>query len=312
MSGVDLSRPLDATAVIITFNEEQHIARCIEQIRPYVRRVVIADSFSTDRTCEIAAELGAEVLTHTFVNHAAQFNWAMKAADITTAWTIRLDADEYFDAAGLRALYRAVEGAAPGDSAFAFRRGVVFQGRRLRFGGIGNVYLTRVWRSGVAEVEARWMDEHVLVHQGTTRRIPQGAIVDENLNDITWWTDKHNGYTTRQMVQSMLTELDRADRIDLYQLNTQVRRKRILRERLYSPSPLYWRAIAYFLYRYIFAFGFLDGRAGLLFHFFQGLWNFFLVDVKIAEARRAVARGGYPAFEAWVDKVYGIDLARAN
>lgn len=308
VAGPRSSAPLDLTAVIIAFNEELHIGRCIERLRGIASRIVVIDSFSSDRTTTIARDLGVEVIEHAFINHAQQFNWGVEAARITTSWVLRIDADEYLDEEGLQALRKAIDDASFETTAFAMRRGVVFQEKRIRHGGISQVFLTRVWRTGCARVEARWMDEQVLVSRGETKRIDSGAIIDENLNDIGWWTTKHNGYTTRQMIQAMLAELDRADLIDLRQLNQDVRRKRILRERLYTPAPLFIRAIAYFLYRYIFGLGFLDGRAGFLFHFFQGLWNFFLVDVKIYEARLIVAKSGEAGFKKWVSDVYGIEL----
>lgn len=299
---------MDVTVIVIAFNEALHITRCVEMIRDHVARVVVVDSFSTDGTQHIAEVAGAEVIEHAFVNHAEQFNWGMAAADVTTGWILRLDADEYVDEAGLREIRAAIASADAATSAFSVRRGVVFAGRRLRYGGIGNVFLTRLWRTGTAQVEVRWMDEQVLVHVGDTRELQGGAIIDENVNDIDWWTAKHNGYTTRQMVQWMLDELDRSSAVDLAQLNSHVRRKRMLRRLLYAPAPLFLRPIAYFLYRYIFAFGFLDGRAGFLFHFFQGLWNFFLVDVKIYEARRVIAKGGQSAFRQWLSSTYAIEV----
>lgn len=245
-----LAQPLDLTAVIIAFNEKLHIARCIERLRGLAARVVVIDSYSTDGTVDIARALGATVIQHPFVNHAAQFNWGVEAADVRTGWVLRIDADEYLDDKCIAGLRTAIRHASPNSSAFAMRRGVVFQEKRIRFGGISQVFLTRVWRTGCAKVEARWMDEQVLVSLGETQRITDGAIIDENLNDIGWWTSKHNGYTTRQMIQSMLGELQRADAIDINQLNRHVRRKRILRERIYGPAPLFSRAIGYFLYRY--------------------------------------------------------------
>lgn len=302
------SEALDLTAVIIAFNEKLHIARCIERLKGVAKRIVVIDSYSTDGTDDIARQLGAEVIAHPFVNHAAQFNWGVEAANVQTGWVLRIDADEYLDEEGVAGLRHALETASPDTSAFSIKRGVVFQEKRIRFGGISNVFLTRVWRTGMARVEARWMDEQVLVPTGRTERLDRGAIIDENLNDIGWWTTKHNSYTTRQMVQSMLAELNRADSIDISQLNQYVRRKRILRDRLYAPSPLFLRAVAYFVYRFFFGLGFLDGRAGFLFHFFQGLWNFFLVDVKIYEARQVVAERGEAGFKEWLRTVYGIEL----
>lgn len=300
---------MDVTVIIIAFNEALHINRCVQMIREHVARVVVIDSFSTDGTQDMALAAGAEIIEHAFVNHAEQFNWGMSAANVTTGWILRLDADEYVDDAGLREIREAIGSADTATSAFAIRRGVVFAGSRIRFGGINNIFLTRLWRTGTAKVEARWMDEQVLVYAGETRQLAGGAIIDENINDIDWWTTKHNGYTTRQMVQWMLEELDRASAIDPTQLNPHVRRKRMMRRRLYAPTPLFLRPMAYFVYRYIISLGFLDGRAGFLFHFFQGLWNFFLVDVKIFEARQVIAAGGQAAFKEWLSRTYAIEVS---
>jgi len=91
------SGTLSITAIILTFNEEIHIARCIERIRPLVARVVVVDCFSTDATVGIARSLGAELLQHPFKNHAAQFQWALDTCHPETEWVLKLDADEYLE-----------------------------------------------------------------------------------------------------------------------------------------------------------------------------------------------------------------------
>ena len=70
-------------------------------------------------------------------------------------------------------------------------------------------------------------------------------------------------------------------------LDDQPGSRRWLKENLYGRAPLFWRALAYWLYRYILRLGFLDGRPGLVFHFLQGFWYRFLVDAKLVERRRA-------------------------
>ena len=62
--------------------------------------------------------------------------------------------------------------------------------------------------------------------------------------------------------------------------------RRWLRERVFWRSPLFARALSYWIYRYVFRLGFLDGVEGLIFHFLQGCWYRFLVDAQIYEARR--------------------------
>lgn len=87
---------LDLTVIILTFNEERHIERAIKSVQPIAREIIVVDSFSTDKTCEIAESLGARVFSHPWPgNQASQFNWALDNLEITSEWIFRLDADEY-------------------------------------------------------------------------------------------------------------------------------------------------------------------------------------------------------------------------
>lgn len=82
------------TAIILSYNESLHIARCIASVRRVAREVVVVDSGLFDDTVRIAQVSGAVVRTHPFVNHAAQFNWALDRAPVDTDWVMRIDADE--------------------------------------------------------------------------------------------------------------------------------------------------------------------------------------------------------------------------
>ena len=74
---------LDVSVIILTFNEEIHIKRCLDRIASDVKEVFIIDSFSTDKTLEIAKEYAnVIVLQNKWVNYAAQFNWALENAPI--------------------------------------------------------------------------------------------------------------------------------------------------------------------------------------------------------------------------------------
>ncbi len=78
-------------AIILTKNEEPHIGACLDSLAWAGRRVVF-DSFSTDRTCDIARECGAEVLKHSFSDYASQRNAALET--IQADWILFVDADE--------------------------------------------------------------------------------------------------------------------------------------------------------------------------------------------------------------------------
>jgi glycosyltransferase involved in cell wall biosynthesis len=83
------------SAVIITFNEERNIERCIRSVQGIVDEVLVVDSLSTDRTVEIAESLGARVIHQKFLGHIQQKNFAL--AEATFDHCISLDADEALD-----------------------------------------------------------------------------------------------------------------------------------------------------------------------------------------------------------------------
>lgn len=81
------------SAVIITKNEAQNIARCIQSLLPVVDEVIVVDSESTDNTYQIAQDLGAQVVTQPFLGYGAQKNFAIGLA--TCEYILSLDADEF-------------------------------------------------------------------------------------------------------------------------------------------------------------------------------------------------------------------------
>jgi hypothetical protein len=142
--------------------------------------------------------------------------------------------------------------------------------------------MLRVWRTGHGRCENRWMDEHMVV-QGEIAHV--GAdIADINLNNVTWWTAKHNQYASREAVDLLMhRERVSETKTVVAQLSFQAGIKRWMKQKVYARLPLGLRALLYFLYRYFLRLGFLDGWQGLTFHFLQGFWYRFLVDVKVHE-----------------------------
>ena len=297
------------TAVILAFNEQVHIGRCIERVKPLVDRIVVVDSFSSDSTVDVAKSLGAEVLQQPFVNHAAQFNWGVEAAAISSGWILRIDADEWLEPKAIAEIQRLLPTIDDEIAALSFRRKVIFQGRWIRWGGVYPTILTRLWRVGMARVEQRWMDEHVAVTGGRTMLVARGDLVDENLKDLADWTAKHNAYTTRQVVDFLSLDFPLGiDRWPQGELPAGARRRRFLRNSVYARAPIYLRSLLYFLYRYVLRLGFLDGRQGLVFHTLQGFWNLFLIDAKYDEARHFIARHGLDEYRRYLAERHGIAL----
>jgi glycosyltransferase involved in cell wall biosynthesis len=272
---------IDLTVVILTHNEAHHIRRAIASVSGVARHVLVVDSFSSDGTVALARAAGARVLQHPFTSHAAQLQWALDHGVIDTAWTMRLDADELIEPDLAAAIVRDLPALAPDITGVTLDRKHIFMGGWIRHGGRYPLRLLRIWRTGMARVEPRWMDEHIVVDHGRTVTLA-GGFADANLGDLTFFTAKHNGYATREAVEVL------AARHHLFAaatppLTPQARRKRWLKTHVYDRLPLWAGPAGYFLFRYIVQLGFLDGRPGLIYHLLQGFWYRFLVAAKVAE-----------------------------
>lgn len=278
------SSPLNLTVVILTLNEQQHLQRCLESIKGIAKRVVIIDSQSVDLTQDIALNHGAEFYTNSWINHAKQFNWGLDNTDITTDWVMRLDADEVVMPGLVSQLHQQLPNLPNSTVGLTINRQIHFMGHWIKHGAIYPIKSLRIWRNKQGRCENRWMDEHILV-DGAIEHI-NADIADINLNNITWWINKHNHYATREAIDLLMSEEKTSEVHNTAVMNFSARLKRWLKHSVYAHLPLGMRALLYFLYRYILRFGFLDGWPGLVFHALQGLWYRFLVDVKVYELRQ--------------------------
>ncbi len=282
---------VDLTVLIITKNEENNIGKCIRSLRGIAKRIVVVDSFSTDRTAALAKKLGANVYTHPFEDHASQLNWGLENTGITTEWVMRVDADEELTKELTEEIRRKLPRLPKRVTGVMLRRRVYFMGRWIKHGGIYPTYLLRIFRHGKAICEQALMDEHFLLTEGESVRFSKD-LIDNNTKDLEWWINKHNWYSNKELEEQLEQRrlLKQANGTADHQsvmkpklFGGQAERKRWLKYMVYYRTPLMRRAHWYFLYRYIFRLGFLDGPEGLAFHFLQGYWYRFLVDAKIYE-----------------------------
>lgn len=271
------------TAIILTYNEEQHIKRCIDSLSDLVNEIYVVDSFSNDRTIEIAKKSGAKVFQNAWVNYATQFNWALENCNIKSDWVWRIDADEYIDAKEKKSFIESLNNLSDTITGVYIKRKIVFMKKQLLHGGWYPVWHLKIWRNGKGFCENRWMDEHIKLTEGESIKL-NCTQVDENLNDLTWWSQKHNEYATREMVDLLDSkyQIFSKNTVEPKLFGTNEQKKRWLKLS-YLKLPLFIRPVIYFIYRYLFKLGFLDGKSGLVWHILQGFWYRFLVDSKIYE-----------------------------
>ena len=274
-------------ALILTYNEEKHITRCINSLKDVCEEIFVIDSFSKDKTVEIAKILGAKVYQHPFENQARQFNWAINNCPITSDWIWRVDADEYIEPALAEKVVNSLLHVSLDVNGIYVNKKIVFMGRPLLHGGWYPAQKIKIIRKRYGASEDKWMDEHLIIFSGTTISI-DGDQTDENLNDLSWWTQKHNNYSNREAVNMLLMEYgmdNQGEEVASKLFGTDAERKRWLKMK-YVRAPLFLRPFINFFIRYILKAGFLDGKQGFIWHFLQGFWYRFLVDAKIYEIKK--------------------------
>ncbi len=284
------------TAIVLTYNEELNLPRCLSSIKDFADEIIIIDSFSADNTKKIGESFGAKIYEREFKHQADQFNWAVDNLPIKNEWILRLDADEYLTEELKKEIAEKLPGVPESISGFFMKRRVYFMGRWIRHGGYYPTWLLRLFRKGKARSEYREVDEHIIILEGKSAKL-KNDFVDDNQKPLENWIAKHNNYSTRETRERMSinskfpprkTEQDspsqeRGVPVTSHRSPVTGSPKRWIKDNLYSKAPLFFRSFCYFIYRYVFRLGFLDGREGLIFHFLQGYWHQFLVDAKIYE-----------------------------
>lgn len=296
-----MSKKLDLSVIILTHNEERHIKRCVERALRFAEKVFVVDSFSTDKTCELAEEYGAIVLKNKYVNQAQQFQWALDNCDIKTDWTMRLDADEYLSPELEKELMEQLPTMDKKITGLYLPLDVIFMEKKLSHGRLKPVTILRVWRTGKVYMEQRWMDERCVLTEGEAITM-KGKFIDHNLNGLTFWTQKHNGYSNREVIVYY------SDLLGLSGSDENLGSRNSKKSKYYS-LPTFLRAGIYFFVRYICMGGFLDGKAGFMWATLQAYWYRFLVDSKLHEIK--VRLGKNPSAEdlrLFIKDSYGIDL----
>jgi glycosyltransferase involved in cell wall biosynthesis len=269
-------------ALILTKNEEIHISRAIASIRNQVDSIYVIDSLSQDNTVNIASKEGAHVLLRPWDSYAGQINWALAELPDDINWVIRLDADEYLDPdnGDLRdeiARHCLVE---PDCEGILCLRSMIFMGRKLKYGGMGEKPVLRLFRKKNAVCDDRLVDEHI--HVKGPVRLGQVMIIDHGLKGMAFWIEKHRQYADLEARQYLKDRENMRQLVDAGSSNT----TQFMKRRVFYKLPPFLRPILYFMFRYLGQGGFMDGYAGLCYAYRQACWYRFLVDLKIMRMSR--------------------------
>ncbi len=283
---------LDLTVVILTKNEENNLRKCIESFIGIVKRFVVVDSYSTDKTknlCEaLSKEVNLDFYENKFIDHATQMNWALTNTNINTKWSMRIDADEELTSELVGELKERLDNVNEDINGIILKRRTYFMGKWIKHGGVYPTKLLRIFRTGKAFCELKIMDEHMILAEGESIEF-EYDFKDYNTKDLDWWTHKHNWYSNKEALdyEKNVVNGDELNKVENGNLNKgQAERRRFIKNKGYYNLPLFFRARIYFIYRYYVRLGFLDGAEGKIYHFLQAYWYRFLVDAKIYECNK--------------------------
>ena len=279
---------LPLTVIIPVRNEAHNLPRCLESLKS-VGEVYVIDSQSTDDTGVVARSCGAKVVQfHYAGGWPKKRQWAMDTLPLAFDWILLLDADEVLTPDLADEITKAILD--PNIDGYYIALQIHFLGRRLRHSG-ASFWKLSLFRKGLGRFECRLQDqdasmadmevhEHVVVN-GTTRKLSY-PLIHHNIESLSRYIQKHNEYSNweaRVWCDGSRDKNDEDIKPSLW--GTQAQRRRWLRRRfLWMPgSPL-----AFFLYKYVWSLGFLDGVPGLIYCAMQGI-QFFHIKAKIYELR---------------------------
>jgi len=274
-------KPSSCVIVLLTFNSAAIIRETIGQARKVSNNIFVVDSGSTDGTLDLLSNNGCDVRQREFVSYSDQRNWAMDAVSADFDWQLHLDADEVLDDQAISEILAILKGTALYD-AYMLKRRDYFLGQMLRFSGL-NPWHVRLFRPAAARCENRLYDQH-FVPQSTVGKLG-GFMHDKNALTLSEWISRHNRWSDLEVAQ-ILYRANSSGTLKGRILGNPIERTRFYKQLFYHfPDGL--RSVLYFFYRYIIRLGFLDGRAGFYFSFFQALWFRVLVDAKLRVARNS-------------------------
>jgi glycosyltransferase involved in cell wall biosynthesis len=291
---IEFTAPLDRLAVIIlTYNEEANISQALESVKDWADRIFILDSFSTDKTLEIAKEFNCHIVQNKFLNYAKQRNFALQNFEIRSEWVLFLDADEWVSAELKQEISNLIA-ASPVENGFYLSWKLIWMGRWIKR-GYYPTWILRLFRNGKAHCEDRAVNEHLIV-EGTTGKL-RNDFIHEDRKGVADWIAKHNGYSSREAQELFNSRsVSGYQEIDVAFFGTQAQRRRWLRYKIWNNMPPLIRPFFYFFYRYVLLGGFLDGRAAFIYHFLQALWYPLLIDIKYLEIKMKQVRNDHKPY----------------
>ena len=269
---------MGVSVLILTLNEERNLTACLEAVK-WSDDIVVLDSFSSDRTVEIAKSFGARVIQRRFDNWSSHQNWASQEIPFKNRWVYYSDADEIVTPELRDELLRIAGDPSLTPVAYRLRYRNFFCGRWLRHCGIYPVWVLRFYQPDKVRFER--IVNPIAVVDGEEGRLESHFHHYSFNNGLQAWFDKHNRYSQQEAVES-LRSLREAPLDWRALVGNAVARRRLLKELSFR---LPCRSLLRFVYMYLLRFGFLDGWQGYTYCRMLAIYEY-MIELKVMEIER--------------------------
>jgi glycosyltransferase involved in cell wall biosynthesis len=260
--------------LILTLNEAANLPDCLESVK-WSDDIVVLDSFSTDRTVQIASSLGAQVVQRKFDNWAAHQNWAMNHIHFKYEWVFYLDADERMTNALREEIMDIAEGGHTHVAYYCGRKNY-FMGKWIRH-AMPPSLIMRFFKPALIRFE-RLVNPAPII-DGTYGYLTNYFEHYNFSKGITEWLDKHNKYSLWEAMEGIkLLKSEASEGISLFDSDRSRRRMALKNLSFHLP----FRPILKFIYQYFLKRGFLDGMPGFTYCVLQAFYEYMIV-LKIRE-----------------------------
>jgi len=270
---------VSVSIIILTLNEETNLPACLESVS-WSDDIVLVDSFSSDRTVEIAKAAGARIVQRRFDNWSAHQNWAVENIEFKHPWVYYSDADEVMPSELRDEILKVTSEKDRAEVAYRVRFKNMMCGRWIRRSSLYPSWIPRLWKPE----KIRWKREAnpVAIIDGPVGRLQNHFYHYSFSKGFYAWFEKHNKYSSHEAAET-LKELDHGA-IDFKGLvSTDPVRRRLALKHLSFRMPA--RPFVNFMYRYLLRMGLLDGRAGLTYCTLQAIYEY-MICCKVKELRR--------------------------
>jgi len=269
---------MNISVLILTLNEEVNLPGCLERVS-WSDDIVVFDSFSTDRTVEIAKEFGARVIQRKFDNWSSHQNWAVRNIEYKYPWVYYTDADERVPSELAEEMQKVVSDNSRKEVAYRLRFRNMFMRKWNKHSSIYPTWVLRLFKPD----KIRWerLVNPIAVVDGPVGRLKCHFEHYSFNKGITDWIRKHNLYSQDEAVE-LVKSLDRNVKWKkLFSTDAVQRRKELKQLAFRMPC----RPLLVFCYLYFFRMGFLDGMPGLTYCRLRAMYEY-MIDLKVKELRR--------------------------